>query len=146
MVGDNPKETKKISYKQLHKEVSRAANGLKNLGIKKGDIVTIYLTMIPELAYTMLACAIVDGKKKENLNGPRISPRLTASERAGIFAADLTSEDDHSSTATCSEHLSSWARIGRFCACIQFKRGMSNGTEEDRHCDCGGERHGRGYR
>jgi len=56
-VGDNPKETKKISYKQLHKEVSRTANGLKNLGIKKGDRVTIYLTMIPELAYVMLACA-----------------------------------------------------------------------------------------
>ena len=56
-VGDNPKETKKISYKQLHKEVSRAANGLKSIGIKKGDRVTIYLTMIPELAITMLACA-----------------------------------------------------------------------------------------
>ena len=36
-VGDNPKNTKKISYKQLHKEVSKAANGLKSLGIKKGD-------------------------------------------------------------------------------------------------------------
>ena len=56
-VGDNPKESKKISYKQLHKEVSKAANGLKSLGIKKGDRVTIYLTMIPELAITMLACA-----------------------------------------------------------------------------------------
>ena len=56
-VGDNPKETKKITYKQLHKEVSKTANGLKELGIKKGDRVTIYLTMIPELAITMLACA-----------------------------------------------------------------------------------------
>ena len=56
-VGDDPKDTKKISYKQLHKEVSRAANGLKSLGIKKGDRITIYLTMIPELAITMLACA-----------------------------------------------------------------------------------------
>ena len=56
-VGDNPKDTKKITYKQLHKEVSRAANGLKSLGIKKGDRVTIYLTMIRELAITMLACA-----------------------------------------------------------------------------------------
>ena len=56
-VGDDPKDTKKISYKQLHKEVSRVANGLKQLGVKKGDRVTIYLTMIPELAYTMLACA-----------------------------------------------------------------------------------------
>ena len=56
-VGDNPKDTKKISYKQLHKEVSKTANALKELGIKKGDRVTIYLTMIPELAITMLACA-----------------------------------------------------------------------------------------
>ena len=47
-VGDDPKDTKKISYQQLHNEVSKAANGLKSLGIKKGDRVTIYLTMIPE--------------------------------------------------------------------------------------------------
>ena len=56
-VGDDPKVQKKISYKQLHNEVSKTANALKDLGIKKGDRVTIYLTMIPELAYTMLACA-----------------------------------------------------------------------------------------
>ena len=47
----------KISYKQLHQKVPKAANGLKKLGIKKGDRVTIYLTMIPELAILMLACA-----------------------------------------------------------------------------------------
>ena len=51
------RDTRKISYKQLHNEVSKAANGLRKLGIKKGDRVTIYLTMIPELAVTMLACA-----------------------------------------------------------------------------------------
>ena len=56
-VGDNPEDSKQISYKELHKNVSKAANGLKELGIKKGDRVTIYLTMIPELAYVMLACA-----------------------------------------------------------------------------------------
>ena len=56
-VGDDPKVQKKISYKQLHDEVSKAANGLRKLGVQKGDRVTIYLTMIPELAYTMLACA-----------------------------------------------------------------------------------------
>ncbi len=56
-VGDDPKVQKKITYKQLHNEVSKTANALKDLGIKKGDRVTIYLTMIPELAYTMLACA-----------------------------------------------------------------------------------------
>jgi len=56
-VGDDPKVSKHISYKELHKNVCKAANGLKELGIKKGDRVTIYLTMIPELAYVMLACA-----------------------------------------------------------------------------------------
>ena len=56
-VGDDPKISKQISYKELHKNVCKAANGLKQLGIKKGDRVTIYLTMIPELAYVMLACA-----------------------------------------------------------------------------------------
>ncbi len=56
-VGDNPKDSKHISYKELHKNVCKAANALKELGIKKGDRVTIYLTMIPELAYVMLACA-----------------------------------------------------------------------------------------
>jgi len=56
-VGDDPNDSKQISYKELHKNVSKAANGLKELGIKKGDRVTIYLTMIPELAYVMLACA-----------------------------------------------------------------------------------------
>ena len=56
-VGDDPKVSKQISYKELHKNVCKTANGLKELGIKKGDRVTIYLTMIPELAYVMLACA-----------------------------------------------------------------------------------------
>ncbi len=56
-VGDDPKDSKQISYKELHKKVCKAANGLKSIGIKKGDRVTIYLTMIPELAYVMLACA-----------------------------------------------------------------------------------------
>ena len=56
-VGDDPKDSKNISYKELHKNVSKAANALKSIGVKKGDRVTIYLTMIPELAYVMLACA-----------------------------------------------------------------------------------------
>ena len=56
-VGDDPKDSKHISFKELHKNVCKAANGLKEIGIKKGDRVTIYLTMIPELAYIMLACA-----------------------------------------------------------------------------------------
>ncbi len=55
--GDDPNETKKVTYQDLLINVSKAANVLKKIGVKKGDRVTIYLTMIPELAYIMLACA-----------------------------------------------------------------------------------------
>jgi acetyl-CoA synthetase len=55
--GDDPKDDKKITYKELHAEVCRFANVLKAQGAKKGDRVTIYLPMIPEAAYAMLACA-----------------------------------------------------------------------------------------
>jgi len=55
--GDDPKQDKKITYRQLHAEVCRFANTLKRQGVKKGDRVTIYLPMIPEAAYAMLACA-----------------------------------------------------------------------------------------
>ena len=55
--GDDPKHDKKITYRQLHAEVCKFANVLKARGVKKGDRVTIYLPMIPEAAYAMLACA-----------------------------------------------------------------------------------------
>jgi acetyl-CoA synthetase len=55
--GDNPKDDKKITYKELHKLVCKFANALKAEGIKKGDRVTVYMPMIPELAIAMLACA-----------------------------------------------------------------------------------------
>ena len=55
--GDEPNESKHISYQELHDEVCRMANLLKTQGINKGDRVCIYLPMIPEAAYAMLACA-----------------------------------------------------------------------------------------
>jgi acetyl-CoA synthetase len=55
--GDDPNESKHITYAELHDNVCRLANALKAHGIKKGDRVTIYLPMIPEAAYAMLACA-----------------------------------------------------------------------------------------
>ena len=75
--GDNPNEIKKISYEELLTNVCRIANGLKKAGVKKGDRVTIYLTMIPELAYTMLACSrigaihsiIFGGFSSESISG-----------------------------------------------------------------------------
>jgi acetyl-CoA synthetase len=55
--GDDPSESKRITYRQLHREVCRMANVLRNRDVKRGDRVTIYLPMIPEAAYAMLACA-----------------------------------------------------------------------------------------
>ncbi len=55
--GDDSNNVEKISYKELLYQVCKSANALKKIGVKKGDRVTIYLTMIPQLAYIMLACA-----------------------------------------------------------------------------------------
>ena len=55
--GDDPKVDKKITYGELHRNVCRLANVMKQMGVGKGDRVTIYLPMIPEAAYAMLACA-----------------------------------------------------------------------------------------
>ena len=57
--GDDPGVSRHITYKELHEQVCRLANVLKKNGVKKGDRVTIYLPMIPEAAYAMLACARV---------------------------------------------------------------------------------------
>ena len=54
--GDDPTKSSKITYRQLHENVSRLANVLKSRGVKKGDRVCIYMPMIPEAAYAMLAC------------------------------------------------------------------------------------------
>jgi len=55
--GDDPSEHAHISYAQLHEQVSRLGNVLRQRGVKKGDRVCIYMPMIPEAAYAMLACA-----------------------------------------------------------------------------------------
>ncbi|MCC3264174.1 AMP-binding protein, partial [Paenibacillus polymyxa] len=54
--GDTPGTDRRITYRELHEQVCRLANVLKGLGVAKGDRVTIYLPMIPEAAFAMLAC------------------------------------------------------------------------------------------
>ena len=90
-IGDDPKDSKKISYKELHENVCKAANGLKELGIKKGDRVTIYLTMIPELAYVMLACARIGAIHSIIFGGfspDSISGRINDCQSDYIITAD----------------------------------------------------------
>ncbi|TPG09761.1 acetate--CoA ligase [Rhodanobacter glycinis] len=55
--GDDPNDSRRITYRELHTEVCKFANTLKNLGVIKGDRIAIYLPMIPEAAVAMLACA-----------------------------------------------------------------------------------------
>ena len=55
--GDDPNESKHITYRELHQQVGKFANVLKSLGVKRGDRVALYLPLIPELAIAMLACA-----------------------------------------------------------------------------------------
>ncbi|WP_034911575.1 acetate--CoA ligase [Erwinia sp. 9145] len=55
--GDNASESKTLTFRELHREVCRFANSLKELGVNKGDVVAIYMPMVPEAAVAMLACA-----------------------------------------------------------------------------------------
>ena len=56
-IGDQGPEIRRLTWFMLQEEVSRTANALRDLGVKAGDVVTIYMGMVPELAITMLACA-----------------------------------------------------------------------------------------
>ena len=90
-MGDDPSDAKKISYKELHKNVCKAANGLKSIGIQKGDRVTIYLTMIPELAYIMLACARIGAVHSIIFGGfspDSIATRINDCESDYVVTAD----------------------------------------------------------
>jgi acetyl-CoA synthetase len=90
-VGDDPSNSKEISYRELHKNVCKTANALKSIGIQKGDRVTIYLTMIPELAYTMLACARIGAVHSIIFGGfspDSIATRINDCESEYLITAD----------------------------------------------------------
>ncbi|MGH1426614.1 MAG: acetate--CoA ligase [Arenicella sp.] len=89
--GDNPDDSMNISYQQLHDEVCQLANAMKSLGVEKGDRVCIYMPMIPEALYTMLACSrigavhsvVFGGFSPEALRG-----RINDSECKIVVTAD----------------------------------------------------------
>jgi acetyl-CoA synthetase len=89
--GDNPAESKNITYKELHEHVCRFANVLKSHGVKKGDRVTIYLPMIPEAAYAMLACARIGAVHSIVFGGfspDSLAGRIDGAKSAVIITAD----------------------------------------------------------
>ncbi len=91
--GNEPSEVKKYTYKELHAEVSRFANVLKDLGVKKGDRVAIYLPMIPELAVSLLACARIGAIHSVVFGGfspDALRDRINDSECKILITADGT--------------------------------------------------------
>jgi acetyl-CoA synthetase len=89
--GDDPSEHKVITYRQLHDEVNRFANVLKDLGVSKGDRVTLYLPMIPEAAYAMLACARLGAVHSIVFGGfspDSLAQRITGCDSKVVITAD----------------------------------------------------------
>ena len=89
--GDDPSESKHITYAELHAQVSRLANVLKAHGVKKGDRVTIYLPMIPEAAYAMLACARIGAIHSIVFGGfspDSLAGRIEGAQSAVVITAD----------------------------------------------------------
>ncbi|WP_185984201.1 acetate--CoA ligase [Aureimonas mangrovi] len=90
--GDDPKDSKAITYRELHEEVCRMANVLKARGVKKGDRVTLYMPMIPEAAYAMLACARVGAVHSVVFGG--FSPDALAGRLEGAGSSVLITADE----------------------------------------------------
>ncbi len=89
--GDNPYDDRKITYRELHGHVCRMANVLKKHGVKKGDRVTIYMPMIPEAAYAMLACARVGAVHSVVFGGfspDSLAGRIVDCESTFVITAD----------------------------------------------------------
>jgi len=89
--GDDPAKDDKITYRQLHERVCRLANILKSRGVKKGDRVCIYMPMIPEAAYAMLACARIGAVHSVVFGGfspESIKDRILDSDCHTVITAD----------------------------------------------------------
>ncbi|MHB8447044.1 MAG: acetate--CoA ligase [Rudaea sp.] len=89
--GDDPGESRAISYRELHVQVCRAANLLRNLGVRKGDRVCIYLPMIPEAAVAMLACARIGAVHTVVFGGfspDSLAGRIADSQSKVVITAD----------------------------------------------------------
>jgi acetyl-CoA synthetase len=89
--GDDPAEDRHITYRELYEEVCRLANGLKSLGIGRGDMVTIYMPMIPEAAVAMLACARIGAPHSVVFGGfspDALAGRIEDCEAKAVITAD----------------------------------------------------------
>ena len=89
--GDEPDQSRHISYRELHEEVSKLANVLKQRGVKKGDRVCIYMPMIPEATYAMLACARIGAVHSVIFGGfspEALKDRIQDAQACAVITAD----------------------------------------------------------
>lgn len=89
--GDDPSVDKKITYRELHEHVCRLANAYKAMGVEKGDRVILYMPMIPEAAYAMLACARIGAVHSIVFGGfsaDALADRITGSKAKLVVTAD----------------------------------------------------------
>jgi acetyl-CoA synthetase len=90
--GDNPNDSKQVTYREMHKQVCKMANVYKNLGVSKGDRVVLYMPMIPEAAYAMLACARIGAVHSIVFAG--FSPEALAARVNGCKASLVVTADE----------------------------------------------------
>ncbi|MCE8028362.1 acetate--CoA ligase [Halomonas daqingensis] len=89
--GDDPKDSKHVSYRELHAKTCQLANALKELGIGKGDVVTLYMPMIPEAAVAMLACARIGAVHSVVFGGfspDALAQRIVGADSRLVITAD----------------------------------------------------------
>lgn len=89
--GDSPEDSETVTYQELHYEVCKLANGLKKLGVEKGDRVAIYMPMVPHAAYAMLACARIGAVHSVIFGGfspNAIADRINDSEAKVVITSD----------------------------------------------------------
>ncbi|MDG2069630.1 MAG: acetate--CoA ligase [Paracoccaceae bacterium] len=90
--GDNPEDSKHVTYREMHTQVCKMANVYKNLGVSKGDRVVLYMPMIPEAAYAMLACARIGAVHSIVFAG--FSPEALAARVDGCKASLVVTADE----------------------------------------------------
>ena len=89
--GDEPTDVRKITFKELLRETCKIANALKAQGVQKGDVVTIYMPMVPQIAMTMLACARIGAVHSvifAGFSADAIAERIASSESKWVITAD----------------------------------------------------------
>ncbi|MEQ6916991.1 acetate--CoA ligase [Halomonas aquatica] len=90
--GDDPKDDKTLTYRELYEQTCQLANGLKELGVGKGDVVTLYMPMIPEAAMAMLACARIGAVHSVVFGG--FSPDAVAQRVVGAQSKLIITSDE----------------------------------------------------